>query len=57
MAEDDVLDTMIAERSGASPHLRRAPVDPHDEYGSHAGHADLLREAVDAPVGEDPPQR
>jgi hypothetical protein len=26
-----------------------------EEYGRHTGHADLLREAVDGRVGEDPP--
>jgi hypothetical protein len=28
----------------------------HDEYARHVGHADLLREAIDGLVGEDPPQ-
>jgi hypothetical protein len=35
---------------------RRLLVDLHDEYARHVGHADLLREAVDGLVGEDPPQ-
>jgi hypothetical protein len=26
-----------------------------EEYARHTGHADLLREAVDGLVGEDPP--
>jgi len=42
--------------SGESPNLRRLLVDLHDEYARHVGHADLLREAVDGLVGEDPPQ-
>jgi hypothetical protein len=42
---------------GRSPNLRRLLVDLHDEYARHVGHADLLREAVDGLVGEDPPQR
>ena len=42
--------------AGASPNLRRIVVDLHDEYARHVGHADLLREAVDGLVGEDPPQ-
>jgi hypothetical protein len=42
--------------SGRSPNLRRPLVDLHDEYARHVGHADLLREAVDGLVGEDPPQ-
>ncbi|MEU6076769.1 DUF664 domain-containing protein [Micromonospora sp. NPDC047074] len=42
---------------GTPPNLRRIVVDLHDEYARHVGHADLLREAVDGLVGEDPPQR
>ena len=38
------------------PNVRRILVDLHDEYARHVGHADLLREAVDGLVGEDPPQ-
>ncbi|MBB2924338.1 DUF664 domain-containing protein [Cellulomonas cellasea] len=41
---------------GDGPNLRRVLVDLHDEYARHVGHADLLREAVDGLVGEDPPQ-
>ena len=41
--------------SGFTPNLRRVLVDLHDEYARHVGHADLLREAVDGLVGEDPP--
>ncbi|MGW6130929.1 mycothiol transferase [Cellulomonas sp. NPDC055163] len=41
---------------GDGPNLRRVLVDLHDEYARHTGHADLLREAVDGLVGEDPPQ-
>jgi hypothetical protein len=39
-----------------TPNARRVLVDLHDEYARHVGHADLLREAVDGLVGEDPPQ-
>jgi hypothetical protein len=35
--------------------LRRLLVDVVEEYARHAGHADLVREAVDGLVGEDPP--
>lgn len=35
--------------------LRRLLFDLVEEYGRHTGHADLLREAVDGRVGEDPP--
>jgi Protein of unknown function (DUF664) len=40
---------------GRSPSLRRMLCDAIEEYGRHTGHADLLREAVDGLVGEDPP--
>ena len=42
--------------SGEHPNLRRVLVDLIEEYVRHTGHADLLREAVDGLVGEDPPQ-
>jgi hypothetical protein len=35
--------------------LRRLVFDLVEEYGRHTGHADLIREAVDGRVGEDPP--
>jgi hypothetical protein len=37
--------------------LRRLLVDMVEEYGRHTGHADLIREALDGRVGEDPPGR
>ena len=40
---------------GQSASLRRLLFDLVEEYGRHTGHADLLREAVDGRVGEDPP--
>jgi Protein of unknown function (DUF664) len=43
--------------TGEAPNLRRSLVDLHDEYARHVGQADLLREAIDGLVGEDPPQR
>jgi hypothetical protein len=48
--------TKFTASSGESQNLRRLLVDLHDEYARHVGHADLLREAVDGLVGEDPPQ-
>ena len=42
------------EPDGTQPNMRRLLVDLHDEYARHVGHADLLREAVDGLVGEDP---
>lgn len=35
--------------------VRRLLFDVLEEYGRHTGHADLLREAIDGRVGEDPP--
>jgi len=40
---------------GRQASLRRLLFDLIEEYGRHTGHADLLREAVDGRVGEDPP--
>lgn len=40
---------------GRQPSLRRMVCDLLEEYARHTGHADLLREAVDGRVGEDPP--
>jgi hypothetical protein len=48
----------LARRSGWSqePSLRRILVDMIEEYARHVGHADLIREAIDGLVGEDPPR-
>jgi hypothetical protein len=35
--------------------LRRLLFDLVEEYSRHTGHADLIREAIDGRVGEDPP--
>jgi Protein of unknown function (DUF664) len=40
---------------GQHASLRRLVCDLIEEYGRHTGHADLLREAVDGRIGEDPP--
>jgi uncharacterized damage-inducible protein DinB len=40
---------------GSRVSLRRIVCDLIEEYGRHTGQADLLREAVDGRVGEDPP--
>jgi len=40
---------------GRHASLRRLLCDLIEEYGRHTGHADLIREAVDGLVGEDPP--
>jgi hypothetical protein len=51
------LDTLAAKPShwGETLSLRRILADLIEEYARHTGHADLLREAVDGLVGEDPP--
>ena len=41
---------------GNHANLRRLLFDLVEEYGRHTGHADLIREAVDGRVGEDPPE-
>jgi hypothetical protein len=48
--------TLLTTASGESPNLRRLLIDLHEEYARHVGHADLLREAIDGLVGEDPPR-
>ncbi|KIA65198.1 DUF664 domain-containing protein [Nocardia vulneris] len=45
----------LAWPDGRQASLRRLVCDLIEEYGRHTGHADLLREAVDGRVGEDPP--
>jgi len=45
----------IAWPDGRHANMRRLVCDLIEEYGRHTGHADLLREAVDGLVGEDPP--
>lgn len=54
---DGGLDQVVHADDGAGRHasLRRLLFDLVEEYGRHTGHADLLREAVDGRVGEDPP--
>jgi hypothetical protein len=54
---DGGLDQPVHLSDGRGNHasLRRLVCDLIEEYGRHTGHADLLREAVDGRVGEDPP--
>ena len=54
---DGGLDRSVHASDGEGNHanLRRLLCDLVEEYGRHTGHADLLREAVDGRVGEDPP--
>ena len=44
-----------ASADGEHASLRRLVCDLIEEYGRHTGHADLIREAIDGRVGEDPP--
>ncbi|HET9771992.1 MAG TPA: DUF664 domain-containing protein [Acidimicrobiia bacterium] len=54
---DGGLDQLVhlSAPDGRRAGLRRLVCDLIEEYGRHTGHADLLREAVDGLVGEDPP--
>lgn len=54
---DGGLDQPVHMGWPGGPHagLRRLVCDLIEEYGRHTGHADLIREAVDGLVGEDPP--
>jgi hypothetical protein len=54
---DGGLDQLVhlAWSDGRHASLRRIVCDLIEEYGRHTGQADLLREAVDGVVGEDPP--
>ena len=47
--------TAIDNGHGQKASLRRLLCDFIEEYGRHTGHADLIREAIDGRVGEDPP--
>jgi len=51
------LDQLIhsSDSDGRHANLRRLVCDLIEEYGRHTGHADMIREAVDGLVGEDPP--
>jgi hypothetical protein len=54
---DGGLDQLVhmGHPDGRKASLRRLVCDLIEEYGRHTGHADLIREAVDGRVGEDPP--
>ncbi len=56
-SRDGGLDQPVAAHDAEGNHanLRRLLCDLVEEYGRHTGHADLIREAVDGRVGEDPP--
>jgi hypothetical protein len=55
-ADDGGFDGLVhvAMPDGRHANLRRLICDMIEEYGRHTGQADLLREAVDGRVGEDP---
>jgi hypothetical protein len=56
LTDGDLDHPASAARSGHPPILRRILIDMHQEYARHAGHADLLREAIDGLTGANPPQ-
>lgn len=58
IVREDAWDRATArgEAHGLVVSVRRLLFDLVEEYGRHTGHADLLREAVDGRVGEDPPE-
>jgi hypothetical protein len=51
----DRLARGVTDDRGEAPSLRRIMIDLIEEYARHNGHADLIREAIDGVVGEDPP--
>ena len=48
-------DSAVTLADGSRASVRRILFDLLEEYGRHTGHVDLVREAVDGRVGEDPP--
>jgi hypothetical protein len=48
-------DAAVSLPDGARISVRRILFDLLEEYGRHTGHLDLVREAVDGRIGEDPP--
>ena len=50
-------DSAVTLPDGTKASVRRILFDLLEEYGRHTGHLDLVREAVDGRVGEDPPAR
>jgi uncharacterized damage-inducible protein DinB len=54
LATESGLDTLAeqANRNGDRVNLRYILLHMVEEYGRHAGHADLLRESIDGAVGE-----
>lgn len=54
VAENRLDEPAFLEFGDLRPHVRRHVCDLIEEYGRHTGHTDLLREAIDGRVGEDP---
>ena len=54
LTRGDLGQPVAAGRADDRANLRRLVCDLVEEYGRHTGQADLLREAVDGRVGEDP---
>jgi hypothetical protein len=55
LSEGGLDQAVFAAFDGEHASLRRLVCDLIEEYGRHTGHADLIREAIDGRVGEDPP--
>lgn len=55
LVEQRLDESVDIELDGKAASVRRVLSDLVEEYGRHTGHADLLREAIDGRVGEDPP--
>lgn len=55
LAEGGLDQPVHAADEGRHASLRRLLFDLLEEYARHTGHTDLLREAIDGLVGEDPP--
>ena len=53
---DPAAPAALTTDDGAPVAARRILIDLLEEYLRHTGHADLLREAIDGLVGNDPPQ-
>jgi hypothetical protein len=49
-------DSAVTLADGTKASVRRVLFDLLEEYARHTGHVDLVREAVDGRVGEDPPR-
>jgi len=56
-AEVDLDSPSQQSYDGETASARRIQIDLLEEYLRHTGHADILREAIDGLIGNDPPHR